>query len=185
MGTPFAKGADMKNGIISRLICLAAVVLTCFASTVALGNTDQVDTCHVYLVDVEKAKAGFEAYRAGADPSALSAAQKVFPEFFPKIGEEELTTKTYPFPGSKLTITASVYYTDESMRSAEGSDSMLVGVVVSPEPQRDAIQAVDNAVMEVTLGLHRQTVRTKKYLRVNGKLYLVGVECSSEPPKSK
>lgn len=156
-----------------------------FSGSVTVFSQAQVDTCHVYLVDVEKARAGFEAYRAGGDASALSAAQKVFPEFFPKIGEEELTTKTYPFPGSKLVITASVYYTDESMASAEGSDSMLVGVVVSPEPQRDAIKAVDNAVMEVTLGLHRQTVRTKKYFQVNGKLYLVGVECRSEPPKSK
>jgi hypothetical protein len=152
-----------------------------FSGSMTVFSQAQVDTCHVYLVDVDKARAEYEA----GNVKALTAAQTVFPEFFPKIGEEELTTKTYPFAGSKLVITASVYYTDESMASAETSDSMLVGIVVSPEPQRDAISAVDNAVMEVTLGMHKQTVRVKKYLRVNGRLYLAGIECRSDPPKSK
>jgi hypothetical protein len=152
-----------------------------FSGSMTVFSQPRVDTCHVYVVDVQKARAEYEA----GNVKALTAAQKVFPEFFPKIGEEELTTKTYPFPGSKLVITASVYYTDESMASAETSDSMLVGVAVSPEPQRDAISSVDNALMEVTLGLNRQTVRAKKYLQVNGKLHLVGVECRSDRPKSK
>ena len=95
------------------------------------------------------------------------------------IGEEELTTKTYPFPHSNLIITASIYYTDESMASSKGVDSMLVGVVVSPKAQKDAVSAEDNAVSESTLN-GRDTVRVKKHLKVNGRLYLVGVECKGK-----
>jgi hypothetical protein len=124
------------------------------------------------VVDVNQAKA---AYAANADN--LAAAQTMFPEFRPTIGEEQLTTRTYPFPKNPLVITASVYYTDESMASAEGSDSMLVGIVVSPKAQKDALSSPDNAITEVTLSDNRYTVRVKKYMTVKDRLYLVGVEC--------
>jgi hypothetical protein len=129
------------------------------------------------MVDVTKAKAAM-----AADGEGLAAAQIVFPEFHPTIGEEELTTRTYPFPKSSLVITASVYYTDESMASAEGSDSMLVGIVVSPKAQKDALSSPNNAVMEVTQSDNRYTVRVKKYTSLKGRLYLVGVECRCNEP---
>jgi len=142
----------------------------------------QGDICHVYVVDVAKARKSFDEYRdsgnSEAAKKAMAASETRFPEFRTVIGEEELTTKTYPFPGSRLIITASIYYTDESMASTKGVDSMLVGIVVSPKSQKDAISAEDNAVSEFTLK-DRDTVRVKKYLKVNGQLYLVGVECKS------
>lgn len=144
---------------------------------------NQGDTCHVYVVDVVKARRAFEAYRSTgnekADNKAMAGAQTVFPEFRTVIGEEALTTKTYRFPDSKLIITASVYYTDESMASSKGVDSMLVGIAVSPTAQKDAISAENNAVSEVTLN-GRDTVRVKKYVRVNGRLYVVGLECKGQ-----
>lgn len=138
------------------------------------------DTCHVYVVDVVKAQKALEAFRetgnVQADAKALSVGQTLFPEFRTIIGEEELTNKTYPFPSSSLIITASVFYTDESMASSEGADSMLLGIAISPKAQRDALSAENNSVSEVTLN-GRDTVRAKKYVRVSGRLYLVGVEC--------
>ena len=149
------------------------------ASLTAAQNRS--DVCHVYVVDVAKATKAAESFResgdAEADAKALSAGQTVFPEFRPKIGEEELTTKTYRFPGSNLTITASVYYTDESMASVHGSDSLLVGIVISPQAKTNATSAENNAVAEITYGANVDTVRAKKYLKVNGRLYLVGIEC--------
>ncbi len=139
------------------------------------------DVCHVYVVDVAQARQAAESFRetrcAEADAKALAKGQTVFPEFRPVKGEEELTTKTYRLPGTSLIITASVYYTDESMASAEGADSMLVGVVMSPQPQQNAISAEGNAVSEVTFNDKLDTVRAKKYVRVKGLLYLVGIEC--------
>ncbi len=143
----------------------------------------QGDVCHVYVVDVEKARKAFEEYRntgnPEADEKALAASQTLFPEFTTEIGEEVLTTKTYPFPDSNLVITASVYYTDESMASSQMVDSMLLGIAVSNSAHEDAISLEDNAVAEVTLN-DRDTIRAKKFLKVNGRLYLTGIECHGE-----
>lgn len=158
-----------------RAVLISFIVFIGSSTTFAQSLSD---VCHVYVVDAAKARAELESDSEREDPNRLAAAQTIFPEFRPTIREEELTTKTYRFPGSKLFITASVYYTDESMASAEGEDSMLVGIVVSPKPQRDAIAAENNAVTEVTRTDNRFTVRTKRYVRVNGRLYLVGIECS-------
>jgi len=163
----------MKQIIIVQLLVLLATSLA--------GAQTRSDVCHVYAVDVAKATKAARSFResgdAEADAKALSAGQTVFAEFHPVIGEEELTSKTYRFPGSNLIITASVYYTDESMASVHGADSMLVGIVISPRAQKDATSAENNAVAEVTYGDNVDTVRAKKYLKVKGRLYLVGIEC--------
>jgi len=163
----------MKPIIVANLIVLL------LAGSVAGQSRSHI--CHVYVVDVNKAKKAFESFRETgnpeADAKALSAGQTVFPEFRPVIGEEELTTKTYPFPESRLTITASVFYTDESMASAQGADSMLVGIVISPGQKKDATSEENNAVSEVTLNDQLDTVRAKQYVKVNGRLYLTGIEC--------
>ena len=164
---------EMRSIIIANLIILLLL-------GIAEAQTRR-DVCHVYLVDVAQARQAAESFRetgsAEVDAKALSKGQTVFPEFRPVKGEEELTTKTYRLPGSSLIITASVYYTDESMASADGADSMLVGVVMSPQPQKNAISAESNAVSEVTYNDNLDTVRAKKYVRVKGLLYLVGIEC--------
>ncbi|HEU0144058.1 MAG TPA: hypothetical protein VFQ47_04670 [Nitrososphaera sp.] len=168
----------MKKIFLAKLIILSLVSGT--------SAQNQGDLCHVYVVDVEKARKAFDNFRetgnAQADAKALSVGQVVFPEFRTVIGEEELTTKSYPFPGSNLVITASVFYTDESMASSEGADSMLLGVIVSPKAQKDALSSENNSVAEITLN-DRDTVRAKKYVKVNSRLYLVGIECHCKERK--
>ena len=163
----------MKRVVIANLIIVLGL------STASAQSRS--DICHVYVVDVAKARKAaatfIETGNEQADAKALSVGQTVFPEFKPVVGEEELTTKTYRFPGSNLMITASVFYTDESMASAEGSDSMLVGIAVSPKGLKDALSAENNAVSELTDNDKLDTVRAKKYLRVNRRLYLLGIEC--------
>lgn len=162
-----------------RTVVFAKLILLLMLG--AASAQSQRDVCHVYVVDVAKAKraaASFtETGNAAADAKALSVGQTVFPEFKPVVGEEELTTKTYRFPESNLMITASVFYTDESMASAEGSDSMLIGIAVSPKGLKDALVAENNAVSELTNNDKLDTVRAKKYVRVNRRLYLLGIEC--------
>lgn len=168
----------MKRVVIANLILVLGV------STA--GAQSRTDVCHVYVLDVAKARQAvatfIETGNEEADAKALSAGQTVFPEFKPVVGEEELTTKTYRFPGSSLMITASVFYTDESMASAEGSDSMLVGIAVSPSGLKDALVAENNAVSELTNNDKLDSVRAKKYLRVNRRLYLLGIECHCKAP---
>ena len=153
------------------------ILLMALLGTPVLAQ-EQSDVCHVYLVDVAKAQAAFDS----GDEKRMAAAQVVFPEFKPTTGEEELTTKTYRFPNSKVIITASVFYTDESIVSATGADSILVAIVVSAKPQQNAITASGNAVAEVGYTNNPNTVRAKKYTKVNGRFYIVGIECRCNEP---
>jgi hypothetical protein len=159
---------------MKKRLFLAALLLSLAAPAAPAQNAG--DLCHVYVVDTEKARKAFEEYRATGDTKAVAAAQVIFPEFRTVVAEEQLTTKAYPFPGGRLFITASVYYTDESMASAHGSDSMQLAVAVGPKALPDALDAEDNAAAELTLG-GADTARAKKYMKVGGRLYLVGVEC--------
>lgn len=164
----------------------APILVTFLACGVAAQT--RADTCHVYVLDLAKSsralKAAEKAESEEAVARALSAAQTTFPEFQPKIGEEELTTRHYPFPGNELVITASVYYTDESMAShgegATGSrnDSMLIGIVVANRGKASAIEPqAGNAITEVTYDQYTNKIRAKQYVKVRGRLYVVGIEC--------
>jgi hypothetical protein len=158
-------------------------VLIALSCGVVSSAQSRGDLCHVYVLDVETARKAFESFsETGRIASRVATGQTVFPEFRSVIGEEELTTKTYPFPGQKLVITASVFYTDESMASSEGVDSMLIAVAVSEKAQKDAMSSENNAVAEVTMN-QRDTVRIKKYIKINGRLYLVGMECRCKERK--
>jgi hypothetical protein len=162
---------------MKRLVVPSVVILLLLGTASAQS---QSDVCHVYVLDVAKARRAAESFtetgNAVADAKALSVGQTVFAEFSPVMGEEELTTKSYRFPGARLMITASVYYTDESMASTEGSDSITIAIAVSPKSLKNALSAEHNAASEVTSS-KVDTVRAKKYLRVNGRLYLIGIEC--------
>ena len=136
----------------------------------------QGDVCHVFVVDSAIAE---RYYNASKEEQARleKAVQTIFPEFRPNIGEEELTTKTYRFPRSKLIITASVFYTDESLPSVKSADSIMVGIVVSPKRLREAFFADNNTVAETTYTGEPLTIKARKFVRVNNRLYAVGIEC--------
>ena len=145
------------------------------------------DVCHVYVVDVAAtAKLMEDVFEGKIDPDQISdfSGETVYPEFRPTIGEEVLTTKHYPFPSSKHVITASVYYTDESMLSqpwnnANIDTSIIIGVSVGKKPQESAITAepLNSTVAEVTYDERTNKVRAKQYVKIGRKRYLVGIEC--------
>lgn len=141
----------------------------------AQGNTD---ACHVYWVDVKAAQQAFESLGKNATTQAqaraLSSVMKILGEFTAKVGEEELTTKSFPFPDSKQMITASVFYTDESMPA----DSVMLAIVVSDKAQESALSAPNNAVAEVNYGEHIRIARVRKYFEMQGRFYLVGLQCN-------
>lgn len=155
---------------------LYIILAICIAMGLAETTHAQVDVCHVFVVDSALAERWYNA-SIEEQPRLEKAAQTIFPEFKPKIGEEELTTKTYRFPRSKMIITASVFYTDESLRSEKSADSIIVGIVVSPKKLRDAIGADHNAVAETTYTSEPMTIKAKKFVRVNHRFYAVGIEC--------
>jgi hypothetical protein len=154
----------------------------------ACPSLGQKHPCHVYVVDVALAnQLRDRAANEGYTPEILKAAekgQKVFPEFEPDFSEERLTTKTFPFPESKLIITASVMSTDESMASSDTGNSLLLGIVLGPSAVKDAITEENNASIEITFNDATDTVRVKKFTTVNRRLYLIGLECHVKERKS-
>jgi hypothetical protein len=170
----------MKRLLLTLLAALAA----CCAAGAANAQEARGDRCHVYVADALKARKALDEYKGTPDDEkglkAMEAAVVVFPDFETVLGEEELTTKTYRFPRSRLYITASVFYTDESMGSHNSVDSMLLSVAVAPRKYESAFDAENNAMAELT-DVHVDTVRVKKQLRVGGRLYFVGMECSRKP----
>jgi hypothetical protein len=167
--------ADMGSLIIALLIAAAV--------------PEAKDFCHVYVVDVARARQALEKLQPTgndeADAKALSAGLTIFPEFQPKWGEEELTTRHYAFPNTKLTITASVYYTDESLSSrgtgefAENDNSIVIGVTAGSQKKPDAISPAsgENAVAEATYDEYTNKLRARKAVTVAGRLYILGIEC--------
>jgi hypothetical protein len=153
------------------------------------------DKCHVYVVDVAKASKADDDLENSREAfkKALASAETTFPEFTTKIGEEELTTRHFPFPNSKLFITASVFYTDESMTSHPQGDyqlndqSMLIGIMVSSKAEESALSgSTPNAtVTEVTYDEYTNIVRTKQYVVVDGRKYLLGLQCDCLKGRSK
>jgi hypothetical protein len=169
------------------LKAVRAPLLIIFLACGVAAQTE-ADKCHVYVLDLASSsralKAAEKAESEEAVARALSAAQTIFPDFQPKIGEEELTTRHYSFPGNKLVITASVYYTDESMAShgegaaASRNDSMLIGIVVDNRGKASAIEPqAGNAITEVTYDQYTNKIRAKQHVNVRGRMYLVGIEC--------
>ena len=139
------------------LIIIAGLALV-LSSNDALAQRGS-DNCELYVVDADLKK------------------EVMLEKFTTTIGEEELTNKSYPLSKTGLVVTASVYYTDESMASAHGNDSMMVGVAVSNKALPDAFSTPNNATAEVTLAT-LDVIRSKMYYKVNSKTYLIGVQCS-------
>ncbi len=148
------------------------------------------DLCHVYVVDIEKARKAIDNFKEtgneAADLKKLEVGQTMFPIFIPKLGEEELTTKHYPFPNSKLIITASVYYTDESMASFSTSGkyeivdtSMYIGIALSSKEFESALadETPNASIAEVTDDEFTNKIRAKQYVKIDGRMYLYGIEC--------
>jgi hypothetical protein len=148
--------------MLRRITSLLATLVVLSGSFVVLraGNFQEgFDNCEVYVID-------------------RRTNRKLMSEKFTTvIGEEELTTKTYSLPGTKSVITASVYYTDESMASKYGADSMQLGIAVGKRALKNAMNAPNAAVAEVTMGT-LDTVRTERLFRTGKSNLSIGLMCS-------
>lgn len=106
-------------------------------------------------------------------------------EFKTKVYEEETTTKIYKFPKNNLFIIASVFYTDELMASTNTTNSMLLGITISKHRLKDAFDSYNVAEAEVTHDKNTDVVRVKKYVFIQGRRYLVGLQCDCKALKEK
>jgi hypothetical protein len=138
------------------------------------------DACHVYLIDQKVAQKAFDnlggARNEREQEALISAGVTMLGKFSTIHGEEELTTRTFRIPRSKMVITASVFYTDEIMPTKHGA-SMLLSLSVATRPQKNAMGSLNNASAEVPESDELDIVRVKQNVRVNGRSYLIGLQC--------
>jgi hypothetical protein len=167
-----------------------------YLSISSMVHAQSPDKCHVYLIDLEAAKKVQEKLEktGSLTPEEIAKPTKILGSFTPKIGEEELTTEHFRFPSSKAIVTASVYYTDESMALKKKGDkiindvSIMLGIVISKKEEDNAISAENNALAESTYNKETIGVRAKSYITIDGRKYMVGLEChcnESQPPEAK
>ena len=176
---------------------IIGAMLACFwllSASLTFAQSD-ADKCHVYVIDVKateefREKTDFDAFmkKSKQEQEAImnrAGVGKMYEEFATKVGEEELTTKTYPFPKGKQVITASIFYTDESMASAHHQESMLVAISVAAKASDNALSAPDAAIAEISYDDNTDAVRVKKNVTLDGRLYVVGLECRCKNVESK
>ena len=101
----------------------------------------------------------------------MKSAVKVLGKFTRVAGEEVLTNRAFPIPNSPLIATASVMYTDEFQ------ERMLLGIAVSKEAKKNALDDLDSAVAEVSYSDKPYTLRVKKFIELDGRPFTVGVFC--------
>jgi hypothetical protein len=117
-------------------ICLAVLLLAFLVPTHAKA---QGTSCFPYC---------FKCKASVIDPKGRVVSTI---EFKPLTGEEELTHKTLDIPGTRLKLHAIVFFTDESLASNAGNDSIELTLAVSDTRQQKRGQLSKKAVAEVTL----------------------------------
>jgi len=96
--------------------------------------------------------------------------------FTTTLGEEELTTKAFRLPHSNLFIVASVFYTDESLASEKGADSILLELLLSSTVKRNILRSRGSAEAEIPLNGF-DVGRVSMLIRARGHPELVIMEC--------
>ncbi len=84
--------------------------------------------------------------------------------FWTRIGEEQLTQESFPVPGLDKTVTAVVFYTDEWIRSADGDNSVRLGLAEGTGEVEALFDGPDGATAEFTLWMRTGIVRPSKAL---------------------
>jgi len=95
------------------------------------------------------------------------------------IAEEELTTRVFRLPGTKLYVVAAVFYTDGSMASASGADSISLELSLSRGQKRDVLRSLSSVGAEMPLNGF-DVGRVSLIVRVNGHPKMVLMECRKD-----
>jgi hypothetical protein len=138
--------------------CLIVILVCASAAFAQSGNSDR---CEVALTDVKTGR----SQKLGT--------------FTTVIAEEELTTRVFRLPGTKLNIVAAVFYTDESMASERGADSISLELSLSRGQKRDVLRSLSWGEAEMPLNGF-DVGRVSLIVRVNGHPKMVLMECRKD-----
>jgi hypothetical protein len=135
--------------------CFMVIVVCAYSTLAQSGNSDR---CELALTDVKTGKS-----------TELGT-------FTTVVAEEELTSRVFRPPRTKLYIVAGVFYTDESMESASGADSISLELSLSRGQKRDVLRSLRWVGAEMPLNGF-DVGRVSLIVRVNGHPKMVLMEC--------
>ncbi len=155
---------------------LMSLLFLLLISPLAILSQHDKEGCHVYVVDTDKIKpidSLTPAQLKECEKNPEKCGIKDFPNFIPKMGEEELTTISYKFPWDSLMITATVFMTDEMWI---GNTATLTITLAEGPPTY--VQADENSAQaDIVLSANGNAAKVKRYYRIKNRQYLVGLQC--------
>lgn len=141
---------------------LAILLLGCIAS----AQKSNSDTCKVIAADV-----------TGKKPDDMDdVKENLLGTFETVIGEEIDTTKIYRLLDTKLFVIANAFYTDESLASEQGNDSISIQLAVSAERKRDVLRSLIYADAEMPLNSF-DVGRVTTMLKTGRRTFFISMEC--------
>ena len=154
----------MKSSYFKLFV--AGFVVWTFFPDVTPAQSGNSDRCEVIAVDV-----------TGKNPSQWAGLKGLRLGIFDTtIAEEELTTRIYPLPKTNLFVVASVWYTDESMASKRGADSISMQLFVSTKPKRDLRNSLVYSDAEVPMNAF-DVGRVTAMAKTGRRTYILMMEC--------
>ena len=130
-------------------------------ASMTFAQSSNADRCVVTVTDMQTKK----STELGSFPTVIA--------------EEELTTRAFRLPRTGLFIVTSVFYTDESMASEKGQDSISLELALSRGKQRDVLGSLSWAEAEMPLSTF-DVGRVTMLIKVNGHAQLVLMECKKD-----
>ena len=150
------------------------VLLLLLLSSTSFAFTQQStysDRCTIVVSDVTGVKSKSQK------PAELGS-------FDTTISEEQLTTKSFRLPKTRLYVVASVFYTDESMAGDNSQDSMSLELLISPTPKRRILSGLQFAEAEV-LTKDFQVARVSTIYKTKQRSLFLIMECRSQKPNKE
>ena len=145
---------------------VVSVLIGSLCAHVALAQSGNSDRCEVIAIDV-----------TGKNPSQWDRLEgRRLGVFDTTIAEEELTTRSYPLPETKLFVVASVWYTDESMASKRGADSISMQLFVSTKPKRELQNSLVYSEAEMPLNAY-DVGRVTAMAKTGRRTFILIMEC--------
>ncbi|HBY58850.1 MAG TPA: hypothetical protein DEH78_03450 [Solibacterales bacterium] len=162
-------------------IALTLVVIAARLGAQAPAAAPEAD-CHVYAVNLNEAERAIRTFlqNPNAKPEDLKAqaakSERTLGAFKAPIAEELTTTKSFPFPGTKLTVTATFFYTDETMAFAE---SLWLGLYTGRRAVANALTEPGASIVEVNFDIYTYKVLAKQRMVLDGEPWVIGLQCQT------
>src|SRR5687767_773620 len=107
-----------------RLVHIIFMVV--FSLGIVMAQSSNSDHCEIQVLDITGKKID----------EIKNVPGKALGSFNTVRAEEELITRIYRLPKTTLFVIASVWYTDESMASEKGAESISLELLISTRPKR-------------------------------------------------